>query len=814
VAIVPINYVPGEGSMDAKIVVFGQSPGKQEMEEGRPFRGPAGHVYNQILHNAKILRSSIWTDNMAKRQPDRNKIASYFQGRAPGEQGNAPIMPKPELEEWIEENRQLIVRIQPNVIVPLGNEALWMVTGLEGITKWRGSILRSWDYFVPGIKVIPSYHPSFLQRGNTHLQPLVEADLKRAKGDSEFRELNLPSPTFHIDPSLQDVIDWIHYIAESEWCSCDIETRYSQTIALGLAATIDEALCIPFTAYGKPRWTDDEEALIWKALANLLEYHYGIVGHNFIYDASILGRWHRIACRKPRIDTMVAWHECYPALPKGLNTVASVLTRHPYYKDDKKEWMGKINDVKLREYNCKDLVSTLESAIRMNSVELDGWGVRQSYEFQMDLHDIATKMAIFGANCSEGKKKELSHRYRDTLNFHQKRLDACASRHINVRSPQLKNYLYVELGLPAQFDKHTKNPTAGLPALRRLESQLKRTSPSDPRLIVIQDVMEVSKTRKLLESYSEVKLDPYDGRMRFGVSVAGTETWRMTMGKSMFGGGFSMQTAPVRTKEGRLIRTLFTADEGKRLANFDLARAEAMLVAWLANEVLMIDMFSRGEDTHWHNAKLIAQELGQTDVQMDTIYDKLNEDHYDLRYCGKECSHAIHYKMGPRQMRDSLLKYGIDLPEKTCKSIIITYKIHRPAIPQWHLRVEYDLKRKRTLETPDVNGVKKKRVFFGRIDDTMLREALAFIPQTTTGLVNHTIMLRTDQEFGHKGLDILSDGHDGFLFQFPEDWDHIEVFKKIDEFGHIPMMIGGRELVIPREFETGPNWGEMEEVKL
>ena len=165
-------------------------------------------------------------------------------------------------------------------------------------------------------------------------------------------------------------------------------------------------------------------------------------------------------------------------------------------------------------------------------------------------------------------------------------------------------------------------------------------------------------------------------------------------------------------------------------------------------------------------------------------------------------------------MRGSLLKYGIDLPEKTCKSIIITYKIQRPAIPQWHLRVEYDLKRKRTLETPEVEGVRKKRVFFGRIDDAMLREALAFIPQTTTSLVNHTIMRRTQDEFGHKGLDILSDGHDGFLFQFPEDWDYLGVFRKIDEFGDITMRIGGRDLNIPREFETGPTWGDMVEVEV
>lgn len=802
--------VPGEGSPEAKMIVFGQAPGKDEMIEGRPFVGPAGRVYDQILHNAKVLRSKIWTDNMAKVQPPNNKIGVYFEGRAPGERGTSKIVPTPQLEIWIDENRRLVERMKPNVIVPLGNEALWMCTGLEGITKWRGSILSSWDYFVPGFKVIPSWHPSYLQRGVTHLQPLVEADFRRAKSDSEFPEKRLPKPTYHINPSLRDVIEFIRHVQGSEWCSCDIETRYSQVLTVGLGCDIDEAMCIPFTDVGNPRWELEEEASIWKALSILLEGHKGITGQGFIYDASVLARWHRIACALPRLDTMVAWHECYPALPKALNVITSVLTRHPYYKDDKKEWMGKIADAKLRTYNCQDVVSTLESAIKLER-ELEGWGVRQGYDFQMNLQFPGTKMIVKGMNCSGEEKDKLVKHYCKVRDESQARIDFVAERHINVKSPQLKNFLYVELGLPARFDKYSGNPTTNKDALLRIKSALRD---DDPRRVLISDVINVSEMRKLIESYADVKVDPYDGRMRFSYSVAGTETWRGVMGKSTFGGGFSMQTAPVRTAEGRKIRQLFVADEGKRLANMDLARAEAMLVAWMANEVLMIEMFQRGEDTHWHNAKLIAQELGMKDVTMETPYNPSNDEHYHLRYAGKQCAHAIHYKMGPRVMRGTLLNHGLDLPEKTCKSIIVTYRVQRPAIPQWHLRVDYDLKRTRTITTPEVGGVSKKRVFFGRTDDALLREALAFNPQCTTGLVLHTILQRTSDEFTHKGLDILQESHDSFLFQFPEDWDEVALFKKIDEMGDLPMMIGGRELNIPREFETGPTWGDMKEVKL
>ena len=169
-------------------------------------------------------------------------------------------------------------------------------------------------------------------------------------------------------------------------------------------------------------------------------------------------------------------------------------------------------------------------------------------------------------------------------------------------------------------------------------------------------------------------------------------------------------------------------------------------------------------------------------------------------------------------MRESLLKVGLDYPEKVCKNIITKYRIMRPVIPQWHLQVEYQLKKTKTMICPAVDGVVKKRVFFGQMwgshFEDMVKEALAWVPQCTVGQVCALIMRRVRDKYAHQGLDILEESHDSFLFQWPEDWDHIKLFKEIDELGHVPMIINGRELVIPRDFATGPSWGEMQEVKV
>lgn len=43
--------VPGEGSVDARVVFVGEAPGKQEAKSGRPFVGPAGRVLRGLIHD-------------------------------------------------------------------------------------------------------------------------------------------------------------------------------------------------------------------------------------------------------------------------------------------------------------------------------------------------------------------------------------------------------------------------------------------------------------------------------------------------------------------------------------------------------------------------------------------------------------------------------------------------------------------------------------------------------------------------------------------------------------------------------------------
>jgi uracil-DNA glycosylase len=58
--------VPGEGPIGAAIAFVGEQPGDQEDLQGRPFVGPAGHIFDRALAEAGIDRARVYVTNAVK----------------------------------------------------------------------------------------------------------------------------------------------------------------------------------------------------------------------------------------------------------------------------------------------------------------------------------------------------------------------------------------------------------------------------------------------------------------------------------------------------------------------------------------------------------------------------------------------------------------------------------------------------------------------------------------------------------------------------------------------------------------------------
>lgn len=153
------NPVPGEGSLDARVMIIGEGPGANEDREGRPFVGRAGQLLEQMLDAIGLRRQDVFIGNIVKCRPPQN--------RAPKDDEAAACLPF--LQRQIE-------TIQPEILLLMGATALQQyVSKSLRITKTRGQWLEK-----DGRRVIATFHPAALLRDPSK-KPLSFEDMVELK---------------------------------------------------------------------------------------------------------------------------------------------------------------------------------------------------------------------------------------------------------------------------------------------------------------------------------------------------------------------------------------------------------------------------------------------------------------------------------------------------------------------------------------------------------------------------------------------------------------------------------------------------------
>jgi hypothetical protein len=132
-----------------------------------------------------------------------------------------------------------------------------------------------------------------------------------------------------------------------------------------------------------------------------------------------------------------------------------------------------------------------------------------------------------------------------------------------------------------------------------------------------------------------------------------------------------------------------------------------------------------------------------------------------------------------------------------------------PGIRKWHDETAKQLQLEGTLTTP----LGRRRQFWGRLDDaTTLRKAIAYVPQSTIGDLLNIGLYRVWNELKDEGVEVLGQVHDAILGQFPIGTE-ADIIPKILERMKNPMQVGGREMIIPSDCETGLDWKNMKKWK-
>ena len=151
------KIVFGAGNPQARLVLVGEAPGREEDEKGYPFVGEAGKLLDKILLAMHLSREEVYICNVLKCRPPDNRD------------------PQPdEIASCEPFLKQQLALIQPELIVTLGRFAAQeLLKTKEPIGKLRGN----WHEY-EGIPLMPTFHPAYLLRNPSGKRPVWE-DMKQ-----------------------------------------------------------------------------------------------------------------------------------------------------------------------------------------------------------------------------------------------------------------------------------------------------------------------------------------------------------------------------------------------------------------------------------------------------------------------------------------------------------------------------------------------------------------------------------------------------------------------------------------------------------
>lgn len=134
--------VPGEGPKPCDGMIVGMNPGKEEVDQGRPFVGASGQLLEMALGSLGYSREEFYITNVYKEGTPDNREPTWEEVLA-----HTDFL----LEELDE--------VRPKAVLALGNVACEFFLGERGITKLRGS----WGGMAL-YPTMPTFHPSFILR--------------------------------------------------------------------------------------------------------------------------------------------------------------------------------------------------------------------------------------------------------------------------------------------------------------------------------------------------------------------------------------------------------------------------------------------------------------------------------------------------------------------------------------------------------------------------------------------------------------------------------------------------------------------------
>lgn len=833
--------IQGHGNSNPDVIIIGDYGQGEDISSNYALQGYKRNLLESLASGAGINLKDTYTTLLIK---DKLEDLSHFTV-VTGKNGKPKKVSKKKKTSDVDQalviNENLTPQyaellleeirvLKPNLLVPLGETSFQFLTGLQGIRKFRGSILplSPLHKIEKYTKVLPILGPYPYLYQDYKAKFISQVDFNKVPRWSDGKPI--PDDTFRVwicksVGELRNYLERVYSacqqktIEEGGFLVFDIETYMNIPTCISFCFDGFESACIPLI---DPEIDFYQRAGMMDVVAKVLASSIPKVNQNIKYDWKTQERW-RFAVKDVVGDTMLAASTLYCEFPKNLGFLTSIYTDIPYFKDEGKLFdPARHNKTQFYLYNAKDSLATHQIYTKQLSeiAELNVGGV---YEKMMKLLPIYRRMEDRGIRIDEERRTVLIAKYQS-----QFRIQLMMLRNL-VNDPNLNPLSWVQSDRII-FQELGYKKIQGVKGTDEESIQMLMCKGSPERCTLEhgkQALTQFLRCRKLHKVLEVLTLDLYpDGRFRCEANLAGTETGRTTMSQTTDyflkekweGGkqkvqkinlGHSLQTIGKHgffiedVIYGKDVRSIYVPSSGYLFGEIDLAGAEARVDRVLSGN-FDLDVF---DNPGIH--KLTGSWL--FDCEPQEI--KKNTHEYHL---AKTFRHAGERNMGANRayMMCQDDGTGLTLTLQDVKQKLDTFHEHEPKIRDtYHRDIESSIRATNSLVCPNL----RRRDFFDRVDHHSINEGISFLPQAIVSDQTKFSFIPTTSEAPWAYL--LVEAHDGSLWEFPKDRgeEFCSIYKKNIETP-IDFRIGSLkrdyELTIPCESSLGENWQEMKEIKV
>ena len=759
----PVPASLPEGGCD--VLMVGEAPGETEVNKQIPFCGKSGQLLRSMIRSVGLDQGRVGYTNVVSCRPQGNadpdaRAVRLCSGRL----------------------RRDVERANPKLVLALGRFSAAAV-GAGRLTSRHGMPAEGTGP-AEGRRVVGTYHPAAVLR-NPVLEPLVRADLGRAKELLTGRVLLPPDPPIHhCSPS--ELVN----VLPNGLLACDIETDALLPPANILSVALSD---------GERAWVCHLAPISgWESDLGRALHNRPVLWQNGKFDALHL-RHHGIHAQVAE-DTFLMAHAINELGEHGLEYLVGQYLHVYGYKAEalhgsvgKSSLLNVDRDTLLR-YNALDAYYTHRLWGVMREA-LDHEGTRPAYELMvrgvaplmdMEYHGVMIDTA---ALADEERKLE-RRRVEDTDRFFSYLRQGGAEEGVTVPEGVNPNSSTALAKLLTDMrvlhpDKHGKVSTgaASLTAVKNMGLGWKSE--------LCAALLDLRRGTKLLSTYVRKlpTLADASSRIHTRLNQTGTRTGRLSSGGD---GLVNMQNI------AGYLKNVFVAPEGRVLVDGDMSQVEMRTLAHFVHDPQLDELLASGADTHVAVASLLFG------VPVEAVDKK-------VRTAGKRLNFALLYGMGEPSLAREL---GCSIPE--AHELTARYYARFPRVPTWKEEQEAKALTRGYVEY----GVGRRRHFSPPQDKAqeaaIRRQAIDSIIQGTASEILQEVLVRLHGTFRAEREDgslmFINTVHDSIVWESTPELvaGLVEVVRSTA--AEVPRVVFGMETPFRMEVGVGTRWGEMMEI--